>query len=903
MRYSPSLRRRPLKTFGTLLAMAGIGTGGFAATNIDQSSATVCSYYAVGNLVWLDVNGNGAQDAGEPPAAGVQVALVGSGRSTVTGADGHYVIGGLPAGTYQLKFSKIGDGRAFTIKSAPSVADDANSNAGPDGVSDPFTLGPVGADLPNMSTDLPRGASGVAIDATIDAGLIGLTPPPTPTTTTPTTTKPAPTTTKPAPTTTKPAATTVPAPPTTKAPHPSTTQPAPSTTRETEHSSSTHPSTTKAPHPTTTKAPHPSTTEAEPSTTQPRPTTTHAPYPTTTHAPYPTTTHAPYPTTTKPAPTTTQPEPTTTAKPMAKIYAIGDRVWVDANHNGRQDVGEAGLPNVTVELGSAAGLTKATTTDENGRYLFDELPAGTYTVVFTAPNGYRWTTTHVGDVNNDSDVDANGQTATIQLGHGAPNVSSDVPTGVKASYIVSNIDAGAWQPLAIGDRVWLDANGNGIQDAGETAATATVELLDEVNQPALDADGQPVAAVTTDADGIYHFDNLIPGRYHVRFSGLKPGQTFTLADAPAGTAANNSNADVDTGIAVVELSASDPNTVAVEASDKVTVATLIDRSIDAGVMVPVVGTFSLGNRVWSDDNHDGLVGLAEPGLDGVVVSLLSAEAGAKSAPLVTVTTAGGGYYRFDGLAAGKYIVRIEASNFEAGGVLVGATSVTQDELNADADNDGNDNGLSGDTAAVVSSPVTLAVPEPTGETDLGVGGQGNVDDHANMTVDFGFNTPYNLAIKKEIITPELGQGSAARFKITVTNTERSTAGAVVVTDVLSDGLSYLSASGDRWTCSAVERVVTCMYDTTLAGGASTTIELMAQVLIANGVITNEASVGSSRNADDPPLDNKSGVSAPVTTKILPRTGASNIGQMIGLAMALFVLGGGLIIIDRKRLVG
>jgi uncharacterized repeat protein (TIGR01451 family) len=588
-------------------------------------------------------------------------------------------------------------------------------------------------------------------------------------------------------------------------------------------------------------------------------------------------------------------------KPEVKLFAIGDRVWVDANHNGRQDVGEAGLANVAVELRSGGVVTKTTTTDTNGRYLFDEVPAGTYTLVFIAPNGFRWTTTHVGDVNNDSDVDAYGQTAAIVLGHGAPNVSTDVPTGVKASYIVSNIDAGAWQPLAIGDRVWLDANGNGVQDAGESAASATVSLLDEVNQPALDADGLAVAAVTTDAEGVYHFDNLIPGRYHVRFGGLKTGETFTLAEAPGATAENNSNANIDTGIAVVELSASGPNTVAVEASDKVAVATLIDRSIDAGVTVPAVGTFSLGNRVWSDDNHDGLVGLAEPGLDGVVVSLLSAGAGAKSAPLVTVTTSGGGYYRFDGLAAGQYIVRIEASNFEAGGVLVGATSVTQDELNADADSDGNDNGLVGDTLAVVSSPVTLAVPEPTGETDLGVGGQGNVDDHANMTVDFGFNTPYNLAIKKEIITPELGQGSAARYKITVTNTERSTAGGIVVTDVLSDGLSYLSASGDNWTCSAVERQVTCVYGLSLAGGASTTIDLMAQVLIANGVVTNEASVSSSRNADDPPLDNKSGVSAPVITKVLPRTGASNIGQMVGLAMALFLLGGFLIFVDRKRL--
>lgn len=69
----------------------------------------------------------------------------------------------------------------------------------------------------------------------------------------------------------------------------------------------------------------------------------------------------------------------------AKTFAVGDVVWIDANNNGIQEAGEEEfLEGVTVELLDGEGATAAsTTTDANGRYLFDKLPAGTYQVKFT----------------------------------------------------------------------------------------------------------------------------------------------------------------------------------------------------------------------------------------------------------------------------------------------------------------------------------------------------------------------------------------------------------------------------------------------------------------------------------------------------------------------------------------
>ncbi|MCR1781024.1 carboxypeptidase regulatory-like domain-containing protein [Nocardioides carbamazepini] len=70
---------------------------------------------------------------------------------------------------------------------------------------------------------------------------------------------------------------------------------------------------------------------------------------------------------------------------MLKSYAIGDLVWIDKNDDGRQGVGEKPLAGVQVELLDVrtGGVVATTLTDAAGRYLFDNLPAGTYQVRFT----------------------------------------------------------------------------------------------------------------------------------------------------------------------------------------------------------------------------------------------------------------------------------------------------------------------------------------------------------------------------------------------------------------------------------------------------------------------------------------------------------------------------------------
>lgn len=77
--------------------------------------------------------------------------------------------------------------------------------------------------------------------------------------------------------------------------------------------------------------------------------------------------------------------------------AVGDYVWMDDNGNGRQDVNEAGVPNVIARLYTCAGVLIATTaTDVLGEYIFINVPATTagtsYKVQFSnLPANYEFT--------------------------------------------------------------------------------------------------------------------------------------------------------------------------------------------------------------------------------------------------------------------------------------------------------------------------------------------------------------------------------------------------------------------------------------------------------------------------------------------------------------------------------
>ncbi|MFJ4172715.1 SdrD B-like domain-containing protein [Microbacterium sp. NPDC089696] len=116
-----------------------------------------------------------------------------------------------------------------------------------------------------------------------------------------------------------------------------------------------------------------------------------------------------------------------------RTYAIGDVVWIDADEDGIQGEDEQVLPGVRVDLLVDGTVVASTTTDGNGRYLFDELAAGAYQVKFTLTGvlheTYRFTFVDRGDdLGRNSDADPpTGYTQTIVLGADNDRLTTDYP--------------------------------------------------------------------------------------------------------------------------------------------------------------------------------------------------------------------------------------------------------------------------------------------------------------------------------------------------------------------------------------------------------------------------------------------------------------------------------------------
>ena len=332
-------------------------------------------------------------------------------------------------------------------------------------------------------------------------------------------------------------------------------------------------------------------------------------------------------------------------RPDVARFAIGDVVWRDDNRSGVQDTGESPASRISIQLLNVEGeVVDSTVSSPSGRYVFDNLQAGTYSVRFAGvPEEFRLTPASAGGQRGtDSDPDYSGVTPPFTLGVGEPNVRpTTAADGVVAAYINSTIDAGI-TPLryAVGDRVWLDLNSDGVQQPDEPAASATVSLLTVA--------GNVVATTNTDVTGHYQFTHLRGGRYRLQFTEL-PAHHALTGRAAGRDPALDSDADPATGLTpVFVLAQGAPNLVpAVEASDSS--IDFENRTLNAGL----VTRYSAGERVWLDNSGDGVLGPGDSGVAGVTVQLLGSDAQV----LATEVTSPTGRYSFDDLPAGTYRIR------------------------------------------------------------------------------------------------------------------------------------------------------------------------------------------------------------------------------------------------------
>ncbi|HEU4908579.1 MAG TPA: SdrD B-like domain-containing protein [Propionibacteriaceae bacterium] len=332
-------------------------------------------------------------------------------------------------------------------------------------------------------------------------------------------------------------------------------------------------------------------------------------------------------------------------RPGLAEFAVGDLVWRDDNRSGVQDPGESPAAQISVQLLDVAGEVVASTVSEpSGRYIFDHVSSGTYSVRFAGvPEEFRMTPTAAGDQRMiDSDPDYSGVTPPFTLGVGEANVRpTTTADGVTAAYINPTIDAGITAlRYAIGNRVWMDLNSDGTQQPEEPAGSATVTLLTDT--------GNVVATTTTDATGRYQFSNLRGGRYRLDFTGLPAHRKFTERAAGANPTLD-SDPDPATGkTSVFTLGHGAPNLVPVSDGDAGS-TDFENQTVGAGL----VGAYSVGDTVWRDDNGDGLLDAGDSGMAGVTVELLDED----SSVIATTVTSTAGRYSFDGLPAGTYKIK------------------------------------------------------------------------------------------------------------------------------------------------------------------------------------------------------------------------------------------------------
>ena len=271
--------------------------------------------------------------------------------------------------------------------------------------------------------------------------------------------------------------------------------------------------------------------------------------------------------------------------------AIGGIKFEDLNANGVRDPGEPGLAGFTINLTPAAPgapPVQTVTTDANGNFLFTDVVPGAYILSETIRQGFSLT---VPAANSIAVTLAAGGSSIDNVFGNFRGVLTGTITGTK----------------------FLDANANGVRDAGEPGLPGvTINRTASINDPA----GTNLSVVT-DADGNFTFAAV-------------PFGTFTLTETvPAGFAqtAPPPPGSIFTTINFAERSSS---------------GNLFGNRALAGMVSGVK---------FNDANGNGVRDSGEEGLPGVTIRITDASNAVRS-----TSTDASGSFSFTGLVPGTYLV-------------------------------------------------------------------------------------------------------------------------------------------------------------------------------------------------------------------------------------------------------
>ncbi len=311
---------------------------------------------------------------------------------------------------------------------------------------------------------------------------------------------------------------------------------------------------------------------------------------------------------------------------------VGDRVWWDLDADGFQDPGEPGIPGIGLtvvwagfdgDFGTDDDLTYTRTTDGDGGYLVDHLPAGQVRVSVdtgSLPPGVEQT------------FDADGT-----LDHETVRVLTDGLDDREADfgYVGSHV---------IGDLVWLDVDADGLgPDTGDAGEPGVPGQRVETTWAGADGelgtdDDVDLLVAITSAAGRWTVTGVPDGLVRVRLVG-QPATTLTVTADPDAT-----------------LDGSTQRTITEDALD-----------LDFGL----AGTASVGDLVWVDLDADGAVQAGEPPIPGVALGATWAGfdgnlGTSDDVDYGRVTTGADGLYVVRHLPPGPVRVAVDTSTVPAG---------------------------------------------------------------------------------------------------------------------------------------------------------------------------------------------------------------------------------------------
>ena len=172
--------------------------------------------------------------------------------------------------------------------------------------------------------------------------------------------------------------------------------------------------------------------------------------------------------------------------------SLSGTVFWDKNADGVNDAGDAPIGSYAVTVTGPDGTTWPLTTDAEGHYSLDGLPAGDYTVTVTLTDPYTGATTET-------------------------EVVVTVPQGGSGE-----ADFGLIQPGSIAGVVFFDLDNDGLIDGTDVpVGSYQVQLLD--------AEGNVIATAMTGPDGSYLFEGVPAGEYQVAITLVSP---YTGASTP-----------------------------------------------------------------------------------------------------------------------------------------------------------------------------------------------------------------------------------------------------------------------------------------------------------------------------------------------------------------------------------